>query len=95
MTSSFFKIKNVLMKRITQKELSNKLGVNAPFLCNLLKGNKRPTADKAAKMESMSGIGRMSFLYAKPSEIKKELERVYGKINFRRGRVPKIKEVSK
>jgi hypothetical protein len=46
-------------------------------------------------MESMSGIGRMSFLYAKPSEIKKELERVYGKINFRRGRVPKIKEVSK
>lgn len=44
--------------------------------------------DTAARLESISGVGRMTWMYGRPLDIRRELERVYGRINFRRGRLP-------
>jgi transcriptional regulator with XRE-family HTH domain len=77
----------------TQREISKRLGVNPSYFCKIIHGKKRPTADKAAMLETSSGIGIRTWLYGKPTEIKKELEKVYGKINFLKGRFPKQIEV--
>lgn len=83
------------METITQTKLSEALGVDPAFLCKVLKGYKRPTSARALALESASGVGRMTWLYAKPCEIRRELERVFGKINFKRGRLPGRREVKK
>ena len=85
----------MVMKKITQKELSNRLGLDPSFLCKVLKGLKHPSPDKSAHLEMVSGIGIRTWLFGKPAEMKKELERVYGKINFKRGRLPGKREVKK
>lgn len=83
------------MKTITQKELSNRLGVDPSFFCKVINGKKRTSPDKAATLELVSGIGIRTWLYGKPVELKKELEKVYGKINFLKGRFPKQNEAQK
>lgn len=83
------------MKNITQREISKRLGVDPSFFCKIINGKKKPTAKKAAHLETVSGIGIRTWLYSKNSEIKKELEKVYGKINFKRGRLPGKREVKK
>jgi transcriptional regulator with XRE-family HTH domain len=80
------------MKTITQRELSKRLGVDPSFFCKVINGKKRPNADKAARLESVSGIGIRTWLFGKPTELRRELERVYGKINFLKGRRPSHKE---
>ena len=81
------------MKTITQKLLAERLGEDPAFFNKMLKGKKRPTARRAAKLEVSTGIGIRTWLFGKPEEIKRELERIYGKINFKRGRLPKKTEV--
>ena len=76
------------MERITQTVLAETLGVTRPFLCELLQGKRRVMPDTAARLESISGVGRMTWMYGRPLDIRRELERVYGRINFRRGRLP-------
>lgn len=83
------------MKTITQREMSKRLKVDPSFLCKIINGKKRPTADRAANLEVVSGIGIRTWLFGKPAEIKRELEKVYGKINFKRGRFPGKREAKK
>ena len=83
------------MKTITQKSLAMRLGEDPAFFNKMLRGKGRPSATRAAKLEVATGIGIRTWLFGSPTEIKRELEKVYGKINFKRGRLPKKAEVSK
>jgi len=85
----------MVMKNITQKEISKRLGVEPSLFCKIINGKKRPTATRAAHLEMVSGIGIRTWLFSKHGDIRKELERVYGKINFKRGRLPGKREVKK
>ena len=58
-------------------------------------GKSRPSATKAAELEVVTGIGIRTWLFGRNVEIRRELERAYGKINFRRGRLPLKKEAKK
>jgi len=89
LTTSLFWITVVLIMRqkiITQKKLAGKLRLSPSHLCEILGGLKRPSSKKASQLERVSGVGRMIWLYGSKSEIKRELERAFGKINFGRGR---------
>ena len=83
------------MKRITQKQLASVLGLSAPYLSEILGGKKKPSASKSALLELVTGIGIRTWLFGKNHEMRRELERVYGKINFKRGRLPGKREVKK
>jgi transcriptional regulator with XRE-family HTH domain len=83
------------MKTITQRSISKRLGLDPSFFCKLINGKQRPSALKAANLEVVTGIGIRTWLFGKPVELKRELERVYGKINFKRGRLPGKAEVKK
>lgn len=83
----------MVMKTTTQKHISKRLGLDPSFFCKLINGKQRPSAQKAAALEVSTGIGIRTWLYGKPVELKRELERVYGKINFKRGRLPGKREV--
>ena len=83
------------MKRITQKQLAIALGLSAPYLSEILGGKKKPAAQKAGHLESVTGIGIRTWLFGKNHELRRELEKVYGKINFKRGRLPGKLEVKK
>ena len=83
------------MKTITQKSLSIRLQEDPAFLNKMLNGKKKPTAGRAEKLERKTGIGIRTWLFGKPDEIRRELEKVYGKINFKRGRVPGKREAKK
>lgn len=87
--------KYVVMKTTTQKSLSEKLGIDPALFNKVLKGKKRLTALKSAKAEQVTGIGIRTWLFGKPEEIRSELEKVYGRINFKRGRLPGKREVKK
>ncbi len=82
------------MKITTQRKISGALGVDPALLSKVLKGKKRLTAQKAAKIEHETGIDIRILLFGNPEEIRAELEKVYGQINFKRGRCPVIKEVN-
>jgi transcriptional regulator with XRE-family HTH domain len=82
------------MKTIIQKELSSRLQLDPPFFNKILSGKKKPTAPVAARLEQLTGIGIRTWLFGKPEEIKRELEKIYGKINFKRGRLPGKKQVN-
>lgn len=71
---------------ITQKQVAKILNTDTAFICRLLNGKLKPTTNKAAKFEQITGIDRMIWLYAAPEILRQELERVYGNINDRRGR---------
>lgn len=84
------------MKRtITQKELAGILGVKRSNLSEMLSGKLGLGRDRSARLEQITGIGIRTWLFGTPDEIKRELEKVYGKINFKRGRLPKQREVKK
>ena len=83
------------MKTITQKSLSTMLGEDPAFFNKMLHGKKKPNAARAAKLEKQTGIGIRTWLYGTPSEIKRELEKVFGKINQKRGRLPGKREVKR
>ena len=84
------------MKRtITQKDLAGVLGVKRSNLSELFSGKRRFGAKRAASLEQTTGIGIRTWLFGKPDEIRRELEKVYGKINFKRGRVPGRREAKK
>jgi transcriptional regulator with XRE-family HTH domain len=83
------------MKITTQKSLSERLGIDPALFSKMLKGKKRLTASKAARVEHITGIGIRIWLFGKPEEIRRELERVYGRINFKRGRLPGKREAKK
>jgi len=76
------------MKIITQKILAKKLGLTPSHLHYILKGERRPSSKNAVRLERRSGVGRMVWLYGTKKEIRREIERSFGKINFKRGRVP-------
>ena len=82
------------MKRrtITQKELAEILGVQRSNLSEFFRGKRRFGAKRSARSEQTTDIGLRLWLFGTPNEIKAQLEKVYGKINFRRGRVPLKKE---
>jgi transcriptional regulator with XRE-family HTH domain len=83
------------MKIITQKQTAQRLGLDPSFFSKIMAGKSRPSAIKAAELEVVTGIGIRTWLYGRPGEIIRELERAYGKINFRRGRVPARKKVKR
>lgn len=84
------------MKRtITQKDLAEILGVKRSNLSEVFSGKLRFGSERSARLEKITGIGIRTWLFGKPDEIRKELEKVYGKINFKRGRLPKQIEVKR
>jgi len=90
---SFYKNIFRLMERtITQRELAKVLGVNRSNLSELLNGKKRFGKNKSARLEEITGIRLRTWLFGKPEEIRQELEKVYGRINFKRGRLSKNEE---
>ena len=86
--------KKAVMKTITQKTLSTRLGEDPAFFNKMLHGKKKPNAARAAKLEKQTGIGIRTWLYGTPGEIKRELEKVFGKINQKRGRLPGTKNAA-
>lgn len=77
----------------TQRMVARRIGVSPSQFCQMLKGKKRPSPPMASRLEVLTGIGIRTWLFGKPDEIRRELEKVYGKINFKRGRVPGKREV--
>lgn len=63
---------------ITQRELGNLVGVSTKFICCILSGKQRPGRMNAQKLEEVTGIDRMIWLYGTTDEIKQRLEAVYG-----------------
>ena len=82
------------MKTITQKELSKRLGMDFSNLSKVLRGKRKVSTEKAADLEQITAIGLRVWLFGTPVQIQDEIEKIYGKINFRRGRPFKKKEVS-
>lgn len=75
------------MKRIKQTDIANELGIAASFFCHIINGQRRPSPQKAIELEKKSGIERMIWLYGKHHDLRRELEKKYGKIiNFSKGR---------
>ena len=82
----------MIMKRtITQKSLAEILTMSSVQIHMILSGRRKVGAKKAAALEYLTGIGIRTWLFGSPAEIRIELERVYGRINFKRGRPPKSK----
>jgi len=79
-------------RTIAQRELAKVLGVNRSNLSELLSGKKRFGKNNSARLEKITGIELRTWLFGKPEEIRCELEKVYGRINFKRGRLPKNEE---
>lgn len=63
---------------ITQRELGNLVGVSTKFINCILSGKQRPGRMNAQKLEEVTGIDRMIWLYGTTDEIKQRLEAVYG-----------------
>jgi len=81
------------MKRITQRDIADRLKVGKPWLSELLAGKRRPGPKTAMRLERMTGINVRIWLYGKSSEIRSEIETFFQKkINFCRGAVSKKEE---
>ena len=84
------------MERIIfQKDIAAVLGINKSGVSALFRGKRRFSSKRAANLERITGIGIRTWLYGTPEEIKRELEKVYGTINFKRGRPLGKTETSK
>lgn len=75
-------------RTITQKELAEILGVQRSNLSEFFSGKRRFGAKRSARLEHTTGIGLRLWLFGAPNEIRRELEKIYGRINFQRGRLP-------
>lgn len=53
--------------RLTQTELAEQIGIRQPTLCDYENGKKRPSPETAKKMEAITGIPRMYFIYGEES----------------------------
>ena len=95
MTQRYFTANKVIMKITTQKQIARHLGLDPSFFSKVMAGKSRPSVAKAAALEVATGVGIRTWLYGRPAEIRRELEKVYGKINFRRGRLPLKREAEK
>lgn len=79
-----------MKKKISQAELAKKLEISRPYLTSILSGKKRPSANKARDLAEITGVGVMTWLFATPHALKKEIEGALGvKVNFGRGRLVK------
>ena len=76
-------------RKTSLTELAKALNLAPSFLFYILKGERRPSSARALILEGISGVGRMTWLYGTPAELRRGLERVYGKINTKRGRPTK------
>jgi len=83
-----------MVTAITQGRLSNLLSLPASQLHGILHGYRRPSAAKAVHLEDVSGVERMTWLYSDHKEITRSLEKVYGKINFSKGRPKSAKSAN-
>ena len=95
MTLGRYRAKKIGMKITTQKQIAQRVGLDPSFLSKIMAGKARPSATKAAELEVVTGIGIRTWLFGRNVEIRRELERAYGKINFRRGRLPLKMEAEK
>ena len=80
------------MKHANLTEVARSLGISAPFLCEIRKGKKSFSKHTARRVSESTGIPLEKVLFADGESLYRELERAYGKINFRRGRLPLKKE---
>ena len=74
------------MKTTTQRSIAKRLDIDPSFFCKLINGKQRPSARRAASLEVSTGIGIRTWLFGRPDDIRRELERAFGKINFKTGR---------
>ena len=74
------------MKRRKQTDVAKDLGLPPSFFCHIINGQRRPSTKKALDLEKRSGVARMVWLYGNVTDLRRELEAVYGKINFAKGR---------
>lgn len=79
------------MKTITQVNVAKCLGVNPSFISLILSGKRRFSPGMAMSISRKTGIDASVLIFSNHKIIKKELERVYGPINNKRGR-PKKKQ---
>jgi len=75
-----------------QSDIAKRLGLSTSFFCHIINGQRRPSSKKALELEGKTGISIMIWLYGDVCKLRKELEAIYGKINFGKGRLPKSKQ---
>jgi transcriptional regulator with XRE-family HTH domain len=51
------------MERIPIKTIAQQTGLSPQFICDIKKGRRRPSAANAAKLETVTGINRLAWLY--------------------------------
>jgi len=62
------KLREALSPKFTQAEFAEKLGVTKQAIHAWLSGNARPTADKMAKIEDLTGIPMRAWAEGVPAE---------------------------
>ena len=72
------------MKIITQKQIAQRVGLDPSFLSKIMAGKSRPSATKAAELEVVTGIGIRTWLFGRNVEIRRELERAYGRLPLKK-----------
>lgn len=77
------------MKKITQKKLAGKLGMKNSGVSRFLRCRYRINYDRAAEISKAHGIPVKALQSRDPDVLVPALEKVFGEINFGKGRVKK------
>lgn len=61
-------------KRITQKEIARLASIGPDFLSHIIRGRRRCPRAVAERLEEVTSISRVTWVWGKPEEIRKAVE---------------------
>jgi len=64
-----------LKRHTTQKEIARLALIKPDFLSHIIRGRRRCPPAVAVRLEEVTGIGRKTWVWGEPQEIRQELEK--------------------
>ena len=61
-------------KKTTQKEIARLAQIGPDFLCHIVRGRRRCPPSVAVRLEDVTGINRVTWVWGTPSEIRTAVE---------------------
>lgn len=65
------------MERITNKELAKIVGITPQHFCEIKAAKSKPSRKLAHRLEKVTGIPRLTWLYGTTDEIREQLEHFF------------------
>lgn len=63
-------------KKITQKEIAELAHIGPDFLSHIIRGNRRCPPRVALRLEEVTGISKVTWVWGSPSEIREAVHQV-------------------